>query len=135
MGYYYFSPIITAPSVIITYGIHPFDICVKNPELWHNIKLLFIFTYIFSSIIISNLLYENIFKFIFSYFFKLIHKIYYFNNFIKNLKNKNSILNDFSNKFNLDNSLELYVGDTVYSNEPIYLNEKSHRFLRDLIIL
>ena len=57
LGYKLFSSIIYANSVIIPYGIHPFDICIKNPDLWRYIKIIFIFTYIFSSFVISNAFY------------------------------------------------------------------------------
>ena len=50
-----------ANEVIITYGLHPFDICTKNPELWNYIKIAYIFTFIFSNIIISNFIYSRFF--------------------------------------------------------------------------
>ena len=81
-----FSEIFYANSVIITYGIHPFDICIKNPDLWKYIKIIFLISYIFSSFIISNFLY-----FILSLFFqKIINLI---NNLIDKTK---SIINKFN---------------------------------------
>ena len=60
LGIFIFKDIFYAKKIIIKYAINPFDICEKQSQLWNNIKLLFIFSYINSSIIISN----NIFKII-----------------------------------------------------------------------
>ena len=38
-----FFPIYQAEEIIITFGIHPFDICADNAELWYFIKLSFSF--------------------------------------------------------------------------------------------
>lgn len=57
-----FYPIYTSQEVIITYGIRPFDICSKNPDLWKYIKISYIITFIFSNIIINNFLYSKISK-------------------------------------------------------------------------
>lgn len=126
LGYYYFSPILTASSVIITYGINPFDICIKNPELWHIIKLLFFITYIFSSFIISYLFYQNILYKLF-YHLRNFHIFNKLNIFFK-FRNRNSILNISDNLYNSknekNNSLQLYIGNKI-NNEPIYLTEKS----------
>ena len=121
MGYYYFSPILTAPSVIIYYGINPFDICEKNPDLWHIIKLLFTLSYIFSSLIISNVLYQDI----------LVPMFSRFNNFIYSkispkLKNFDNSSNNKSNiELSHKNVISLYVGTILNTNEEIYLPEKS----------
>ena len=44
-----FFSVFTANEIIITYGIHPFNICEKNLELWIFFKFAFVFTYIFSN--------------------------------------------------------------------------------------
>lgn len=49
-----FYPIFISDEIIITYGVHPFNICLKNPLLWKYIKIVFIFTYVFSNFIFSN---------------------------------------------------------------------------------
>lgn len=49
-----------AKEIIITYGIHPFDICSKNPELWKILKYSYIFFSIFSNLILSYLIYMRI---------------------------------------------------------------------------
>ena len=75
VGYKFFYSIFIANSVIIPYGIHPFDICIKNPDLWIYIKLAFIITYVFSSFIISN----SVFRFLCTFLLKLaniIHNIF-----------------------------------------------------------
>jgi hypothetical protein len=38
-----FKDIFYAKKIIIKYAINPFDICEKQPQLWNNIKLLFVF--------------------------------------------------------------------------------------------
>ncbi|MFR0921694.1 MAG: type IV secretion system DNA-binding domain-containing protein [Clostridia bacterium] len=97
-----FYPIYISNEIIITYGIHPFDICSKNPKLWEYIKITFIFTYIFSNFIFSN--------FIFNYFLN--------NFFIKKFKKKSNI-----KKSNSDISkLNLLIGKN--NNEEIIIPEK-----------
>ena len=54
-----FSPIYTLHSVYINYGLHPYDICDKQPLLWMLIKLLFIVSSLFNSIIISNSIFSK----------------------------------------------------------------------------
>ena len=95
-----FYPIFIATEIIIPYGIHPFDICAKNPLLWKYIKILFLFTYIFSNIIILNSFYN---KFIYNLFNKKIPK-------------KNN------NKFDT-NKLHLFIGNDFYSKEKIIIPE------------
>ena len=131
-----------ANSVIIPYGIHPFDICIKNPDLWKYIKIIFIITYILSSLIISNFLY-----FIFSLFLKKIINLIKNNNFLnyitklfktimnyfykKNIKNKYKYC-FFENNNKLikyknieENNLNLFIGNYYNSKIPIILKEKS----------
>ena len=134
LGIFIFKDIFYAKKIIIKYAINPFDICEKQPQLWNNIKLLFVFSYIISSIIISN----NIFKII-----KNIKKNneknskknnnYYNKNNQKNIKRnkiakkrkklKNSI--DITNfDENYERKLEICVGKIPERNEKIYIPEK-----------
>ena len=134
LGIFIFKDIFYAKKIIIKYAINPFDICEKQPQLWNNIKLLFVFSYIISSIIISN----NIFKII-----KNIKKNneknskknnnYYNKNNQKNIKRnkiakkrkklKNSI--DITNfDENYERKLEICVGKIPEINEKIYIPEK-----------
>ena len=115
IGYNLFSPIYSSNNIIITYGIHPFNICNKNPELWQIIKYIFIFTYIFSSIIISNFIYLSIFN-IFSNIFKKIHSFKF-----PKLINQNNLIDIKRN----NNLIELYIGENKSLNKSIYLPEKS----------
>ena len=55
----YFYPIFISDEIIITYGVHPFNICLKNPLLWKYIKIVFIFTYVFSNFIFSNFIFNQ----------------------------------------------------------------------------
>ena len=57
--FHVFKPIYTANELIISYGIHPFDICSKNPQLWKYIKTTFIFTSIFSNFLIGYFIYNR----------------------------------------------------------------------------
>ena len=136
-----------ADSVIITYGIHPFDICIQNPDLWKYIKIVFFITYIFSSFVISNFIYfifsllckkifilfkkiinNVIFKKI-VYIFKLIFsKIPILNLFFKSKYSNNSetYLVPFCNSnIKQKSPLHLFVGNSINSKHPIYLTEKS----------
>ncbi len=54
-----FYPIFISDEIIITYGVHPFNICIKNPLLWKYIKIVFIFTYVFSNFIFSNFIFNQ----------------------------------------------------------------------------
>lgn len=134
LGIFIFKDIFYAKKIIIKYAINPFDICEKQPQLWNNIKLVFVFSYMISSIIISN----NIFKII-----KNIKKNneknskknnnYYNKNNQKNIKRnkiakkrkklKNSI--DITNfDENYERKLEICVGKIPEINEKIYIPEK-----------
>ena len=53
-----FNPIFTANEIVIFYGIHPIDICNKNPILWKNIKILYFIFLLFSHMIYSDYLFE-----------------------------------------------------------------------------
>ena len=102
-----FYPIFIAKEVIITYGIHPFDICSKNPELWNIIKNTYVFTFIFSNFIISNFLYSRIlckFK-----FFKPKKKI---------PKNNSTKIPENFNK-----NLNLLIGFDEETNSNVYIPE------------
>ena len=147
-GYKFFSSIIYANSVIIPYGIHPFDICIKNPDLWKYIKVTFIFTYIFSSFVISNSIYrilctalkrliqaiKNLFytickASIFSVLANIFKKIFNLIFTTKRLKkDKYTFFNSDNTKpysVSKINHLQLFVGNTISSNNPVYLPETS----------
>lgn len=61
-GYFIFSPLYSSQHVIIDYGIHPFDICIKQPVIWNYCKHFFILTYIYSSFFFSNILFNLFFS-------------------------------------------------------------------------
>lgn len=98
-----FYPIYISQEVIITYGIHPFDICSKNSELWKYIKITYIITFIFSNIIINNFLYSKISKLINSKLLKSKRKKDKKTNSIKFDSSKLSLLigYDFKNNTNI----------------------------------
>ena len=146
IGYKFFSNIIYANSVIIPYGIHPFDICIKNPDLWKYIKFTFVFTYVFSSFIISNSFYLilkdslkrlknnlcnvwlkikkfNIFSDLISLIKKIknsiLYKINYSHNKYKFFNSENENLKNKHKEIN--KPFELFVGNLPDSNFPVYL--------------
>lgn len=102
-----FYPIYVAEEIIIPYGIHPFDICSKNPELWNIIKITYIFTFIFSNIVISNFIYSRILS-----KFKI---------FIPKKKSKKSFSNIHSKNFKTD--LNLLIGFDEENNSNVYVPE------------
>lgn len=62
IGFFIFSPLYTLDSVYISYGLFPYDICEKQPQLWEAIKIIFIISCFINSVIISNLIYTNLNK-------------------------------------------------------------------------
>ena len=109
-----FYPIYTATEVIIPYGIHPFDICSKNPQLWKIIKTTYIFTSSLSLFLIGHFIYARIILNVF--------------NKIKNLKSNirkkfdNSKENQKSKSKNSQKSLSLKVGKDE-NNNVIFIPE------------
>ena len=95
------KPVFNSPNVIITYGLHPFDISTEKPILWSYIKKIYIISYVFSTIIISN-----------SFFQKFIFKKL---DFKKRNKNSNIIS---------ENELNLFIGNNSENNEKIFIPEK-----------
>ena len=106
-----FYPLYTADEIIIPYAVHPFDICSKNPDLWHYIKITYIFTFIFSNLVFSNFIYTRFVK-------KLLEKVS--NNNVK--RNKKILSPSFSNDLN-SSKLNLLIGFDSISNSNIYIQE------------
>ena len=119
IGYHLFSGIYYSNSIIITYGIHPFDICIKNPDLWKYIKIIFFITYIFSSLIISNILFSILGLF----FKKLSNKLKYLLNHFNFKKIINNIYN-IVDKLRI-NKNKLNIKNTFFSNENCYDNSNN----------
>ena len=134
LGIFIFKDIFYAKKIIIKYAINPFDICEKQPQLWNNIKLLFIFSYIISSIIISN----NIFKIIKNikenneknskknnnYYNKNNQENIRKNKITKNRKKLKNNINIINLDENYEKKLEICVGKIPEINEKIYIPEK-----------
>ena len=111
INYFIFSPIYKSNSLSINYGLHTYDICIEQHELWHSIKNIFFISELFNLIIISNLLFS-----------KLIN---YSNN--KNNKILKFLINKKEKpitppKIN-SNNLQLFIGNDV-NNNNIYIPEK-----------
>ena len=62
----FFYSIYTAEELIIPYGIHPFDICSKNPILWKYLKITHIISFAFSIIILLNCVFSKLSKKLFN---------------------------------------------------------------------
>lgn len=126
-GYKLFSDILYANSVIITYGIHPFDICVKNPDLWKYIKIAFVISYLFSSIIISNFIYfisKKLVKKLIDTFKNISEKL----NILKKKKKEKLQKVSLSSSFFVDKKnedLKLFIGNSFEDKSTIYLSSKS----------
>ena len=52
-----FTPIFTADTVIIAYGLTPVDVCQESPELWDIIKKCYILFLLSTALILSNIIY------------------------------------------------------------------------------
>ena len=57
-----FYPIFISNNIIISFALHPFNICDKYPNEWIFIKKIYIISLLFSTLIISNIIYSFIFK-------------------------------------------------------------------------
>ena len=54
IGYIIFSPIYKSTSIYISYGLVPYDICKKQPELWNAVKIIFMEKELHSDTFCSN---------------------------------------------------------------------------------
>ena len=110
-----FRPIYEASEVIIPYGIHPFDICTKNPELWEIIKITYVFTSSISFFLIGHFVYTRI----------ILKLIQIFKKIAQNSKEKNdqtTIPNKNIKSNNFKKSLNLKVGKDE-NNNIVYIPE------------
>ena len=62
IGFLIFSPLYKLNSVYINYGLVPYDICKKQPELWKTLKLLFVFSNLITLTFFSNTIYSKFYK-------------------------------------------------------------------------
>lgn len=60
--YIFLKPVFYSNSIIITYGLVPFDFCTKYPELWHNLKITYPILSFLASLIVFNSLYSMLYK-------------------------------------------------------------------------
>lgn len=90
-----FYPIFISDEIIITYGVHPFNICLKNPLLWKYIKIVFIFTYVFSNFIFSNFIFN---QFLSKFFVRKDKKSSGSKVLVSNLSKLNLLIGKFNNE-------------------------------------
>ena len=101
--YFVFSPIYLLKTVYINYGLKPYNICEKQPELWTSLKILFIISSIFNTLIFANIIYSKI---------------------CKTNKSKQSKKNQSNQPIKVDkDNLQLLIGKTN-SNELITIPER-----------
>ena len=115
IGYSLFYSILISEKVIITYGIHPFNIVKQNPILWLSIRYAFIISYIFSSFIIGNFIFV---------FIKDCSKICA--DFIKTATSK--LKKRKKRSFTLPNvnrEISLFIGNNSETNLPVFIFQKS----------
>lgn len=96
--YQLFLPLYQSEEIIISFGLHPSDICYDNPLFWKYLKTSFIFFYLFANFIIIN---------------SLILRLQIFNK--KDSKNTPPIIES--------SNLQLLIGENQISKEKIYLPE------------
>ena len=96
--YQLFFPIYQATEIVVSFGLHPSDICYDNPLFWKYLKISFIFFYIFSNLIILN---------------SLISRLQIFET--------STVLQD--KKDNNISSLQLLIGKNILNQKNIYLPE------------
>ena len=124
VGYQIFLPLYQSEHIIVDYGLHPFDICMKQPVIWKYVKVWFIVTFVFASYFFSNLFYR---------FLSKILSFIPFSNSITNTSQKEKRRKEHKNKTNSysfinsirPQTLELLVGQNEKTKEFIYLPEKS----------
>jgi len=104
-----FYPIYISEEIIITYGINPFDICSKNPELWNIIKISYIFLFFTFHLIFVNFIYSKIF-----------HRIYLL--LKKNSSNTKHTSLSNNSKLLSNSELNLLIGAT-HLDQHIYIPE------------
>ncbi len=96
--YQLFFPIYQATEIVVSFGLHPSDICYDNPLFWKYLKTSFIFFHIFSNLIILN---------------SLISRLQIFET--------STVLQD--KKDNNISSLQLLIGKNILNQKNIYLPE------------
>lgn len=57
----FFYDIYTSSSIIISFAVHPFDICERYPDVWLFIKIIYIPVALISGLICVNILYSSLF--------------------------------------------------------------------------
>lgn len=60
--YFIFLPIFNTNEVIISYGLKPFNLAQKSPEIWNFIKISFFFFSSFSYLVFGNFIFDLILK-------------------------------------------------------------------------
>lgn len=97
----FFYKIYFYSSIIISYSVNPFDICIKYPVFWKYLKIYSIFMNLIANYLILNFIFDN----------------YILNS--KNIIKNNISLTKLHSEFNL------LVGINSLTKNKVYLNEKS----------
>lgn len=116
IGFILFYPIYKLDSVYISYGLFPYDICKKQPELWLFIKIIFIISNLINLIIFSNLIYSK-------YFFNNKSNNLFNNKFNDFFNTNYSLIHTVENNNINKNNLQLLIGKDI-NNNNILIPEK-----------
>lgn len=100
INYIIFYPILNASNLIFPYAVHPFDIPITFPKIWHIIKIFYCVSSYVSIFVILN----SIFLF-------------------KVNKKKKSKRNILFSKGSQASNINLLVGINSKTNEKVYINE------------
>lgn len=106
-SYHFFAPLYQASEIIISFSLHPLDICYESPFLWKYLKNSFIFLYLFSNFISINIITSRI-------------------NIFENIKPNKFSSNSKENSKLLSHStsnLQLLIGNDTLTNTKIYIPE------------
>lgn len=107
-SYQFFLPLYQAKEVIISFGLHPSDICYDNPLIWKYLKISFLFFYIFSNFIIIN---------------SLISRFHIFEKNGGLSKTATDSENNHNSSQQSKNYLQLLIGLDISTNTKLYLPE------------
>ena len=107
-------PVFINDSIIFPYSINKFDIANNYPNLWFNLKLIYIFIFFISSLFIFNFIFNKFKKIkLFNYFIKSRNK-----KVKKNKKYNYKNNNNFNNK---KNEFSLCLGKSDKTNESVFI--------------
>lgn len=61
LSFFLLYPVYTSNTIIISFAVHPFNLCEKYPDFWKNLKLLYPLISIPAYLILINTIYASFF--------------------------------------------------------------------------